>query len=163
MTGIGTNSGHTRIYAWDGSSWSQLGGDIDGEAAGDDSGYSVSLSSDGTVVAIGARNINDGNGSLSRHVVFTRGTGAVGSQLGGDIDGEAAGDCSGRSVSLSSDGTVVAIGARISMTGMGESFWPHAYLLHQLRVGTESSCVTHPRPPTWPSIVRGTPSGRRWF
>ena len=29
----------------------------------------------------------------------------------GDIDGEAAGDCSGDSVSLSSDGTVVAIGA----------------------------------------------------
>ena len=35
-------------------SWSQLGADIDGEAAGDYSGYSVSLSSDGTIVAIGA-------------------------------------------------------------------------------------------------------------
>ena len=36
-------------------SWNQLGSDIDGEAAGDESGYSVSLSSDGSIVAIGAQ------------------------------------------------------------------------------------------------------------
>ena len=40
--------------------------DIDGEAA-DDSGYSVSLSADGSIVAIGAID-NDGNGSYSGHV-----------------------------------------------------------------------------------------------
>ena len=45
----------------------QIGSDIDGEAAGDLSGYSVSLSSDGTIVAIGA-DYNDGNGSSSGHV-----------------------------------------------------------------------------------------------
>ena len=39
----------------------QIGSDIDGEAADDYSGFSVSLSSDGTIVAIGAR-YNDGNG-----------------------------------------------------------------------------------------------------
>ena len=61
----------------DGSCRLQLGQDIDGEAANDNSGYSVSLSSDGTVVAIGAIG-NDGNGSDSGHTVFTRGTGAVG-------------------------------------------------------------------------------------
>ena len=42
----------------------QLGADIDGEAAGDESGFSVSLSSDGTIVAIGAF----GNGSDAGHV-----------------------------------------------------------------------------------------------
>ena len=41
--------------------------DIDGEAADDYSGHSVSLSSDGTIVAIGAID-NDGNGSDSGHV-----------------------------------------------------------------------------------------------
>ena len=41
--------------------WKQLGQDIDGEAAGDNSGLYVSLSSDGYTVAIGA-NENDGNG-----------------------------------------------------------------------------------------------------
>ena len=43
-----------RIYEYSSGSWTQLGADIDGEAAGDQSGYSVSLSSDGTTVAIGA-------------------------------------------------------------------------------------------------------------
>ena len=38
----------------------QLGSDIDGEASGDRSGYSVSLDSDGDRVAIGAY-LNDGN------------------------------------------------------------------------------------------------------
>jgi len=45
----------------------QLGADIDGEAAGDYSGASVSLSSDGTTVAIGARG-NNGNGTSAGHV-----------------------------------------------------------------------------------------------
>ena len=66
--GNGIDSGHVRLYAWDGSSWVQRGSDIDGEAAGDRSGGSVSLSADGSVVAIGA-DWNDGNGSSnSGHV-----------------------------------------------------------------------------------------------
>ena len=47
--------------------WVQLGSDIDGELSGDNSGQSVSISSDGSIVAIGAIN-NDGNGSNSGHV-----------------------------------------------------------------------------------------------
>jgi len=87
----------------------QLGADIDGEAA-DDYSSSVSLSSDGTTVAIGAQG-NDGNGLASGHVRIYEYTSGSWSQLGSDIDGEAAGDNSGYSVSLSSDGTTVAIGA----------------------------------------------------
>ena len=67
MMQLDPNSGHVRVYEYSGGSWSQLGADIDGEAAGDSSGYSVSLSSDGTIVAIGATG-NDGNGSNSGHV-----------------------------------------------------------------------------------------------
>ena len=52
--GNGSDAGHTRIYSWDGSSWSQLGSDIDGEPADDRFGRSVSLNSDGDQVAIGA-------------------------------------------------------------------------------------------------------------
>ena len=47
--------------------WIQKGLDIDGEAAGDKSGRTVSLSSDGTIMAIGAQR-NDGNGDSSGHV-----------------------------------------------------------------------------------------------
>ena len=31
--GNGSDAGHVRLYAWDGSSWVQRGSDIDGEAA----------------------------------------------------------------------------------------------------------------------------------
>ena len=112
--GNGSNSGHVRVYEWNGgsSSWVQKGSDIDGEAAGDNSGFSVSLNSDGTIVAIGAYE-NDGNGSRSGHVRVYEWNGGSSSwvQKGSDIDGEAASDFSGRSVSLSSAGTIVAIGA----------------------------------------------------
>ena len=88
---------------------SQLGIDIDGEAANDNSGYSVSLSSDGTRVAIGAP-YNDGTDSDAGHVRIYEFSGGTWTQLGSDIDGEAAND-NRAPVSLSSDGTRVAIGA----------------------------------------------------
>ena len=88
----------------------QLGSDIDGEAAEDISGYSVSLDSDGDRVAIGGY-LNDGNGSDAGHVRIYSWNGSSWSQLGSDIDGEAAGDNSGVSVSLDSEGDRVAIGA----------------------------------------------------
>jgi hypothetical protein len=92
------------------TSWEQLGLDFDGEAENDFSGYSVSLSDDGTRVAIGGP-ANDGGGSNAGHVRVYSWNGTTWSQLGADIDGEAASDSSGWSVSLSDDGTRVAIGA----------------------------------------------------
>ena len=111
--GNGFEAGHVRIYEYSGGSWIQLGSDIDGEAAGDQSGFSVSLSADGNTVAIGARN-NDGNGSDAGHVRIYEYSGGSWTQLGSDIDGEAAGDLSGWSISLSADGSRVAIGAYLN-------------------------------------------------
>ncbi len=108
--GNGPESGHVRVFEYDGLNWSQLGSDIDGEAAGDLSGFSVSLSGDGNRMAIGAYN-NDGNGTDSGHVRVYDYDGLNWNQLGTDIDGEAAGDLSGWSVSLSADGNRMAIGA----------------------------------------------------
>ncbi len=108
--GTSTNAGHVRVYQWDGATWGQLGLDIDGEAAEDYSGYSVSLSGDGTRVAIGAP-YNDGGGDMAGHVRVYQWDGATWGQLGLDIDGESAGDYSGFSVSISTDGTRVSISA----------------------------------------------------
>ncbi|MFT6843511.1 MAG: hypothetical protein ACJASR_002293 [Psychroserpens sp.] len=110
--GNGENSGHVRIYSNNNEVWEQIGSDIDGEAAGDYSGFSnsLSLSSDGNTVAIGAY-LNDGNGENSGHVRIYRNNNSVWEQVGSDINGEAAFDHSGVSVSLSSDGTIVAISA----------------------------------------------------
>ena len=108
--GAGTAAGHVRIYEYSAGSWAQLGADIDGEVFFDWSGSSVSLSSDGTTVAIGAYH-NDGAGANAGHVRIYEYSAGSWTQLGADIDGEATGDESGYSVSLSSDGTTVAIGA----------------------------------------------------
>ena len=65
--GNGFNSGHTRVFEYNGTDWAQLGGDVDGEAAGDRSGRSVALSADGTRLAVGAY-VNSGvNGDSSGH------------------------------------------------------------------------------------------------
>jgi hypothetical protein len=143
--GTAANAGHVRVYKYDSTKltnvtdqsnndfgpvgWRRLGQDIDGEAAGDWYGYSVSLSADGTIVAIGAyandaggvSTDNRGNVRVYKYdpTKLTNVTdqssndfGPIGwRRLGQDIDGEAAGDNSGWSVSLSSDGTIVAIGA----------------------------------------------------
>ena len=60
-------AGHVRIYDWSDDAWTQRAVDIDGEAAGDQSGISVSLSADGDRVAIGAL-YNDGGGNDAGHV-----------------------------------------------------------------------------------------------
>ena len=109
-SGNGNNSGQVRIYEELDGTWRQVGSDIDGEAPGDLLGSSVSLSIDGTRLAIGAP-ANDGNGELAGHVQIYEEQDGTWRQVGEDIDGEAAGDKSGQSVSLSSDGRRVAIGA----------------------------------------------------
>ena len=88
----------------------RMGSDIDGEAAGDLFGASVSLDSDGDRVAIGARD-NDGTGADAGHVRVYEYSSSSWCQLGSDIDGESGVDSSGFSVSFDSDGDRVAIGA----------------------------------------------------
>ncbi|MEC7894713.1 MAG: gliding motility-associated C-terminal domain-containing protein [Bacteroidota bacterium] len=111
--GNGSGSGHVRVYQYGGDVWMQVGADIDGEAEDDYSGSSVSLSSDGSIVAIGA-NFNDGNGINSGHVRVYKYMSDIWVQMGEDIDGEATTDQSGYAVSLSSDGSIVAIGAYLN-------------------------------------------------
>ena len=92
--GAGDWVGHARVHAWDGTQWGQRGDDLDGEAAWDESGYSVALSADGSVVAIGARN-NDATGTNAGHVRVRAWDGTQWHQVGEDLDGEASGDVSG--------------------------------------------------------------------
>ncbi|MEN8125973.1 MAG: T9SS type A sorting domain-containing protein, partial [Bacteroidota bacterium] len=108
--GNGDDAGHVRVFKNNSGTWEQIGDDIDGEAIGDRFGWSVSLSSDGSVVAVGASH-NDGNGTNAGHVRVFKNNSGTWEQIGNDIDGEAAIDISGWSVSLSSDGSVVGVGA----------------------------------------------------
>ena len=102
--------GTARVYKWDGSNWSQIGNDLDGDKAadfpqaGDQAGVSVALSSDGTIVAVGAH-YHDNKGTVRVY----KWNGSEWNRLGeeGDLDGDRAGS----SVALSSDGTILAVGA----------------------------------------------------
>lgn len=107
---FGSNLGYVKIFQFISGNWVQMGNEIIAEEAGDENGFCISISANGSIVAIGA-NKNDGNGVDSGHVrVFEYISGGW-TQIGQDIDGKMAGDFSGTVVSLSADGSVVAIGA----------------------------------------------------
>ena len=114
----GIDAGHVRVYFWNGTAWSQRGADIDGESAGAENGWMVSLSGDGYTVAIGSPeraqigglvegkvavySWRDSNWQLSRQTL----SGSPGSALG-------------LSVSLSRDGNVLAAGGPFADNSTG--------------------------------------------
>lgn len=91
----GSESGHVQIFENQSGSWTQIGQNIAGEAAGDQMGFSVSLSDNGNLVAIGA-NSNDGNGADAGHVRVYGNQSGTWVQIGVDIDGEDVADFSGQ-------------------------------------------------------------------
>ena len=105
-----TNAGQVKVYKDMSGTWTQIGVDIDGENPSDNLGYSIDVNVDGTIVAIGEPN-NAGGGLIKGRVRVYEDIAGTWTQRGVDINGEANGDNSGRSVGLSSDGTRVAIGA----------------------------------------------------
>ena len=124
--GGGNNAGQVRVYQNMAGTWTKIGADIDGEAANDNSGYSVAISSDGTTVAIGAL-VNDGGGINAGQVRVYKNMAGTWTKIGTDIDGEAADDYSGFSVAISSDGTTVAIGAPYNAGGGSEAGQTRVY------------------------------------
>ena len=68
---------------------SQLGADIDGEAANDNSGYSVSMNSTGPGRDRAGGNDGTASNASCTHLSYN---GSAWTQLGSDIDGEAAND-----------------------------------------------------------------------
>jgi hypothetical protein len=108
--GGGMASGHVRVFKNQSGNWVQIGNDIDGESEFNSFGISISLNSNGTILAVGASR-NDGNGIDSGHVRVFRNQNGNWLQIGNDIDGEAVGDFFGRTVDLSSDGSILAAGA----------------------------------------------------
>ncbi len=103
------NSGHVSIYKNISGTWTQIGNDIEGENIGDYFGASVSLSDAGNIVAIGST-YNSDNGTRFGHVRIYENISNVWTQVGNDINGISNISFS-KSISLSIDGNIVAIGA----------------------------------------------------
>lgn len=141
----GNSSGHVQVFELNTSNqWIQLGSNINGEAAADFSGFSVSINADGDKIAIGATE-NDGNGNKSGHVRIYQLNNNAWVQLGMDIDGMAAEDVSGTSVSINADGTRVGVGAPLNDTNGNGSGHVRVY---ELSVTVPVATV-----PTVPSIL----------
>lgn len=105
--GGSSSAGEVSIYDWDGSTWSQVGADIVGGTSGMNLGSSVSLSADGSRVAVGAF----AEGGLRGQVEVYEYSGGSWTQLGANLNGDAAGDYFGKRVALSSDGSRLLVGA----------------------------------------------------
>jgi hypothetical protein len=93
------------------STWKPLGEAIDGEADGDEFGVSVSLSDENKTLAVGAWFVDGENGEHSGSVkIYSMADDNPIWRLIGQIDGQSPWELSGYSLSLSADGTVIAIG-----------------------------------------------------
>ena len=99
--------GQVRIFDWNGSAWVQVGSDIDG-SPNDRSGYAISLSSDGTHIAVGAHL----SGNKKGYVKIFEYSGGSWIQKGNTLEGSVANEEYGYAISISASGSIVAIGAR---------------------------------------------------
>tara|TARA_R110002110_G_C13388381_1_gene711749 strand:+ start:103 stop:1533 length:1431 start_codon:yes stop_codon:yes gene_type:complete len=115
----GYDSGQVRIFQQINNDWIIIGDEINGEFENDLFGNSVSLNSDGSIIAIGART-NSSNGNNSGLVKIYQNTNSVWEQIGSSILGEVAQATSGWSVNLSSDGSIVVIGSPNYNIGKGQ-------------------------------------------
>ncbi|MCG2610421.1 T9SS type A sorting domain-containing protein [Flavobacterium sp. SM15] len=104
------SSGKVRVFGYNGQNWVQLGNALTGESTTDNFGISLDLSADGTKIAIGAIG-NDTNGEESGSVSVFHYADNNWTQLGTTLMGSAAYENFGHSVSLSDDGTRLAVGA----------------------------------------------------
>jgi hypothetical protein len=101
--------GQAQVFEWTGSSWSQLGTNLEGSVKGELFGSSVSLSADGNILAIGAP-LNSESAASGGQVRVFEWTGTNWAQRGSDINGMAD-DLTGNALSLSADGLRLAVDA----------------------------------------------------
>ena len=111
------NTGHVKIFKYLNSEWGQIGADINGTSTGDEIGYSVDLSGDGKVVVIGSR--YDTSVANSAHIKIYTYYDSVWTQIGSNIYDEGTSDTLGLSVSISHDGTIIAVGNPHAATNTG--------------------------------------------
>ena len=113
--GNGRDAGTVQVFQTagaEGAAWQQIGSSLSGLAVNDRFGFSLAMSTDGTVLAIGSpfhtpEGTNESDNGLVRVVRFD-GTDWV--QIGSDIVGTDE-EGLGTAISLSNDGTMLAIGS----------------------------------------------------
>eukprot|EP01039_Chlorochromonas_danica_P007535 gene7535-8333_t len=143
-------AGRVRVYAYNGNSagWNILGSPLNGSQAGESFGNSVVLNGDGSKLVVGASVYSTPAPSLSnagRAIVYIYRRGAGWLQWGSDIMGSNANEQAGGSVSISYDGSNLAIGSRL--------YNPTTSLAKAGRIRVFSNITYHPtsQPSSQPS------------
>ena len=118
----GNWAGTVKVYEDSSGTWVQIGSDINGDSQGDWLGQSVSLSSSGQRLIVGAPAHSLTTGYPGQAKVFEDSAGHW-VQVGSDIYGSTSStDSLGTSVSISGDGSTIAVGAPKSGNYTGKAF-----------------------------------------
>lgn len=107
------DTGYVKVYQRTEGNWVQIGQTLVGQSTSSAAGMNVSLSADGTIVAFSEHRRSANRGQVR---VFRYEEGAW-VQMGATLSGEEDSDFFGHSISLSSAGTKIAIGAISHPTG----------------------------------------------
>ena len=114
----GAYTGKVRVYAWNDTSWSQMGTAMIGDSALNSYGWYVSLDADGSTLAIGAQG-NFISDTSSGYVDIFDWNGQDWQQAGDRLYGTGHRDKFGSSLALSADGDIVAAGGNLDASGSG--------------------------------------------
>jgi hypothetical protein len=99
-------TGRVTVYELVNGTWTPLGNVLQGGSISDEFGDAISLSQDGTVLAVGAIGQNNYKGGVKIYGLSND----QWQQIGGDLIGDTDDDYLGDSVHLSDDGTTVLVG-----------------------------------------------------
>ena len=106
----GAASGHARVFENQSGIWTQKGNAVTGEAVNDFFGFSISLSADGNILAVGAPDNNSSAFDAGNVKIYRYETNDW-AQIGDEILGDVLSDRCGTAISLSDDGNRIAVAA----------------------------------------------------
>jgi len=117
------NSGYVQVYRNVLGNWTKVGTDILGAAGvAFFNNHHISLSADGSIIAVGDGNATTPNGAHSGVVRLYENISGVWTQLGQDINGKTTWNKSGEKVSLSANGRIVAFTSRSQNSNSGNEY-----------------------------------------
>lgn len=112
--GNGNTSGHARVFDLVGTTWTQVGADLDGPTAASGHGWTLALSGTGSRIIVGAPSANNVNGNAYVYDLVGPVWTLVGAPIAGDHE-------TGHDVDISDDGNRIAVSAPFAQSGDG---WP---------------------------------------
>jgi hypothetical protein len=137
----GADAGSAYIFAYSSGSWSQEAKIQASDAqANDRFGYSVSMSSDGTKVIVGAWLEDTGGTNAGAAYIFAYSSGSWSQQQKIQASDKQADDYFGTSVAVSGDGTKAVVGATFEDTGASNA--GSAYIFEAPLITTLTSSTT---------------------